>query len=126
LRLCLHILLPLGVSRPVPDRRRKFNSLLTIADFARKRPFTAKPAKKRNASRDKIPMGYDRMRRDIKRTEADQTKAAATQAAKRGLTVTGFPSEPPQALAAAIEAVTLSCCFSWGSKQRDHANSGPA
>jgi hypothetical protein len=28
-------------------------------------------------------MGYDRMRRDIKRTEIEQAKAAAIQAAKR-------------------------------------------
>jgi hypothetical protein len=47
-------------------------------------PFTAKPAKQRNTSRDKMRMGYDRMRREIKRTEADQAKAAATQTAKRG------------------------------------------
>jgi hypothetical protein len=47
-------------------------------------PFTAKPAKQHNTSRDKMRMGYDRMRRDIKRTEADQAKAAATQTAKRG------------------------------------------
>jgi hypothetical protein len=46
-------------------------------------PFTAKPAKQINTARDKMRMGYDRMRRDIKRTEVEQAKAAATQAAKR-------------------------------------------
>src|SRR5262245_2108753 len=46
-------------------------------------PFTAKPAKQVNTARDKMRMGYDRMRRDIKRTEVEQAKAAATQAAKR-------------------------------------------
>jgi hypothetical protein len=45
-------------------------------------PFTAKPAKQINTARDKMRMGYDRMRRDIKRTEVEQAKAAATQAAK--------------------------------------------
>jgi len=46
-------------------------------------PFSAKPAKQHNTSRDKMRMGYDRMRRDIKRTEIEQAKAAAIQAAKR-------------------------------------------
>jgi hypothetical protein len=46
-------------------------------------PFTAKPAKQHNTSRDKMRMGYDRMRRDIKRTEIEQAKAAAIQAAQR-------------------------------------------
>src|SRR5215510_2577967 len=46
-------------------------------------PFTAKPAKQINTALDKMRMGYDRMRRDIKRTEVEQAKAAATQAAKR-------------------------------------------
>jgi hypothetical protein len=47
-------------------------------------PSTAKPAQQRNSARDKMRMGYDRMRRDIKRTEAEQTKAAAAQTVKRG------------------------------------------
>jgi hypothetical protein len=46
--------------------------------------FSAKSAKERNTARDKMRMGYDRMRRDIKRTEAEQAKAAAAQTAKRG------------------------------------------
>jgi hypothetical protein len=45
---------------------------------------SAKPAQYRNSARDKMRMGYDRMRRDIKRTEVEQTKAAAAQTAKRG------------------------------------------
>jgi hypothetical protein len=45
-------------------------------------PFTAKPAKQINTARDKMRMGYDRLRRAIKRTEVEQAKAAATQAAK--------------------------------------------
>ena len=46
-------------------------------------PFTAKPTKQINTARDKMRMGYARMRRDIKRTEVEQAKAAAAQAAKR-------------------------------------------
>jgi len=46
-------------------------------------PFTAKSAPQRNTTRDKMRMGYDRMRRDIKRTEVEQAKAAAIQAAQR-------------------------------------------
>ena len=46
--------------------------------------FSAKSTKERNTARDKMRMGYDRMRRDIKRTEAEQAKAAAAQTAKRG------------------------------------------
>jgi hypothetical protein len=54
-------------------------------EMARPRtPSTAKPAQQRNTARDKMRMGYDRMRRDIKRTEAEQTKAAAAQTVKRG------------------------------------------
>jgi hypothetical protein len=47
-------------------------------------PFTAKSSPQRNTTRDKMRMGYDRMRRAIKRTEAEQTRAAAAQTAKRG------------------------------------------
>jgi len=47
------------------------------------RPQTPFTAKQINTARDKMRMGYDRMRRDIKRTEVEQAKAAATQAAKR-------------------------------------------
>ena len=46
-------------------------------------PFTGKPAKQINTARDKMRMGYDRLRRAIKRTEVEQAKAAAAQAAKR-------------------------------------------
>ena len=52
-------------------------------------PSTAKPAQQRNTARDKMRMGYDRMRRDIKRTEAEQTKAAAAQTVKRGRRAAG-------------------------------------
>ena len=45
--------------------------------------FTAKPAKERNSGPDKMRMSYDRMRRDIKRIEADQAKAAAAEPPKR-------------------------------------------
>ncbi len=37
-------------------------------------PFTAKPAKQINTARDKMRMGYDRLRRAIKRTEGDCQK----------------------------------------------------
>jgi hypothetical protein len=47
-------------------------------------PSIIKPAQLRNTARDKMRMGYDRMRRAIKRTEAEQTRAAAAQTAKRG------------------------------------------
>jgi hypothetical protein len=52
-------------------------------EMARPQTPTAKPAKQSNTARDKMRMGYDRMRRDIKRTEVEQAKAAAIQAAKR-------------------------------------------
>ena len=46
--------------------------------------FTARPAKERNTGPDKMRMSYDRMRRDIKRIEAEQAKAAAAELPKRG------------------------------------------
>jgi hypothetical protein len=46
--------------------------------------FTARPAKERNTGSDKMKMSYDRMRRDIKRIEAEQAKAAAMETPKRG------------------------------------------
>jgi hypothetical protein len=47
-------------------------------------PFTAKPAKVRKTGLDKMRMSYDRMRRDIKRIEAEQAKAAAAETPRRG------------------------------------------
>jgi hypothetical protein len=46
--------------------------------------FTAKPGKERNARPDKMRMSYARMRRDIKRIEAEQAKAAVIETPKRG------------------------------------------
>jgi hypothetical protein len=46
--------------------------------------FTAKPAKERNSGPQKMQMSYDRMRRDIKRIEAEQAKAAVTETPKLG------------------------------------------
>jgi len=47
-------------------------------------PASAQAAQHRNTARDKMRMGYDRVRRDIKRTEAEQRKAAAAQPSKPG------------------------------------------
>ena len=47
-------------------------------------PFTAKPGKVRKTGLDKMRMSYDRMRRDIKRIEAEQAKAAAAETPRRG------------------------------------------
>jgi hypothetical protein len=47
-------------------------------------PFTAKPAKVRKTGLHKMQMSYDRMRRDIKRIEAEQAKAAAAETPRRG------------------------------------------
>jgi hypothetical protein len=47
-------------------------------------PFTPKPAKVRKTGLDKMRMSYDRMRRDIKRIEAEQAKAAAAETPRRG------------------------------------------
>jgi hypothetical protein len=67
-----------GVGINLPPKRNG-------TEMARPRtPSTAKPAQQRNTARDKMRMGYDRTRRDIKRTEAEQTKAAAAQTGKRG------------------------------------------
>jgi hypothetical protein len=46
--------------------------------------YTARPAKERATGLDKMRMSYDRMRRDIKRIEAEQAKAAAAERPKRG------------------------------------------
>jgi hypothetical protein len=46
--------------------------------------YTPRPAKERNSGLDKMRMSYDRMRRDIKRIEAEQAKAAAAELPKRG------------------------------------------
>jgi len=47
--------------------------------------FTAKPTKRRNNGPDKMRMSNMRMRRDIKRIEMEQARAAA-QTPKRGRT----------------------------------------
>ena len=46
--------------------------------------FTPKPGKERNSGPDKMRMSHIRMRKDIKRIEAEQAKAAADQAPKPG------------------------------------------
>ena len=46
--------------------------------------YTARPAKARTTGLDKMRMSYDRMRRDIKRFEAEQAKAAAEELPRRG------------------------------------------
>jgi hypothetical protein len=46
--------------------------------------FTARPTKQRTTGLDKMRMSYDRMRKDIKRIEVDQAKAAAAELPKRG------------------------------------------
>ena len=46
--------------------------------------YTARPAIARTTGLDKMRMSYDRMRRDIKRIEAEQAKATATEPPKRG------------------------------------------
>jgi hypothetical protein len=45
-------------------------------------PFTAKLAKRINRRPDKMRMSLVRMRRDIKRIEAEQAQAASVEAAK--------------------------------------------
>jgi hypothetical protein len=42
--------------------------------------YNPKPAKERNTGPQKMAMSYDRMRRDIKRIETEQAKAAAAAA----------------------------------------------
>jgi hypothetical protein len=55
------------------------------SDMARPQaPFTAKPTKQRNTGSDKMRMSYERMRRDIKRIETEQAKAADMATPKRG------------------------------------------
>jgi hypothetical protein len=72
------VTLAVGVGTNLPPKRNG-------TEMARPRtPSTAKPAQHRNTARDKMRMGYERMHRDIKRTEAQQTKAAAAQMVKRG------------------------------------------
>ena len=46
--------------------------------------FTPKPGKERNSGPDKMRMSHLRMRRDIKRIEAEQAKAAAIETVKPG------------------------------------------
>ena len=48
------------------------------------RAFTAKPAAGRNTKPDKMRMSHDRMRRDIKRIEAERAEVAATERLERG------------------------------------------
>jgi hypothetical protein len=47
-------------------------------------PYTAKPGKQKNTGPDKMRMSHVRMRRDIKRIELEQARAAAAEAPKRG------------------------------------------
>jgi hypothetical protein len=42
--------------------------------------YTAKPGKQRNSGPDKMRMSHDRLRRDIKRIELEQARAAAAAA----------------------------------------------
>ena len=51
--------------------------------LARKHLSPPKP-KVRKTGLDKMRMSYDRMRRDIKRIEAEQAKAAAAETPRRG------------------------------------------
>jgi hypothetical protein len=46
--------------------------------------FTPKPGKERNSGPDKMRMSHVRMRKDIKRIEAEQAKAALAVAPKAG------------------------------------------
>jgi hypothetical protein len=46
--------------------------------------FTPKPGKERNSGPDKMRMSHLRLRKDIKRIEAEQAKAAAVETIKRG------------------------------------------
>jgi hypothetical protein len=46
--------------------------------------FTPKPGKERNTGPNKMRMSHVRMRKDIKRIEAEQAKAAAVETAKPG------------------------------------------
>ena len=46
--------------------------------------FTPKPGKERNSGPDKMRMSHLRLRKDIKRIEAEQAKAAAAETTKRG------------------------------------------
>jgi hypothetical protein len=46
--------------------------------------FTPKAGKERNSGPDKMRMSHLRMRRDIKRIEAEQAKAAAVETVKPG------------------------------------------
>ena len=44
--------------------------------------FTPKPGKQRNSGPDKMRMSHVQLRKDIKRIEADQAKAAAVETVK--------------------------------------------
>jgi len=46
--------------------------------------YTPRPGKARTTGLQKMRMSYDRMRKDIKRIEAEQAKADAAEIPKRG------------------------------------------